>query len=1499
MPQQRSRRLTSSLLSLLLAAATAAVLPLAAPAPAVAAEAPALAASPDTVSADALPTVQINGVVWDQVIVGNTVFVGGEFTNARPAGAAPGVNTTPRTHLLAYDIRTGELITSFNPVIEGGKVDDLAVSPDGTKLGVVGNFTRVNGVNRFRTAVFNLPSGTLSNVSASLDAPANSVAMSNTTMYVGGYFSRIGNTPRSRVGAIDLSTAAVRPFSVAVDNRQVLGLVLSPDNSQILLAGSFTSVGGASNPGFGLYRADATTGAGLPLPLNTNVRNAGDNSAILKVDADQSSFYGVGYHFGRGGSTEGAFQGSWSDGSLVNIEDCHGDTYDIAPMGDVVYQASHKHYCGNSGGFPQTEPWTFWHSTAWSKETRGTNTADIYGYPDWPGSPRPDLLPWFPHTDIGTYTGKNQATWSVKTNDKYVVMGGEFPRVNGQPQQGLVRYTVKSQAPNKEGPRPTARDGSWAPSVQSFRRGQVKLTWPTLWDRDDTDLTYRVWRQTTGNVVHEVASSNTQWDVDVLTFTDTSVAPGTSTRYWVQVSDPDGNTYGSGWLPVTVAETDLVSQHGATVLDDGATKYWPLNEPAGSTVVSDFAGSDNTTSGAGVTRGINGAMTNSADRASQFNGTTEGRVYGQQATAAPNTFSQQVWFRTTTTAGGKIAGFGNSNTGNSGSYDRHLYMEADGRVVFGVYPGAVRTVSSAPGLNDGNWHQAVTTLGPDGMSLYIDGKRVARRTDTTTGQAYTGYWRIGGDNLGGWTSGNAFNGAIDDYSIFPTVLTPRQVDAHWQASGRASALPPAPSDALGAAMHASDPELYWRLEETSGTTAADSALGANPGTYFGRYTRGRSGVTAESRAVALDARTSNTANLRAGNVVATTPVVNPTTFSQQVWVKTTTQRGGRIFGFGSSANGVASTNYDRQLYMLDDGRVRFGVYNGSTVTIDSTSPLNDGAWHQVVSTFDQSGMKLYVDGELQASDSNSAAQNYTGYWKLGSDNTWGGHSDTTQFIGEVDEAAIYPRALSASEIRTHFRAGGGQVPNQPPTAAFTASTNALDANFDASGSTDPEGEPLSYSWQFGDGQTATGVRPSHRYAESGTYTVRLTVTDAQGATASSESTVSVQAPNVDPTAAFTSATDGLTASFDARGSSDPDGTIVSYDWDFGDGSEPGTGVAPNHTYSAGGTFAVRLTVTDDRGATASSTRQVTVEGPNQAPSAAFTVVGSGLGVSVDGSGSADADGSIVSYAWNWGDGSAAGSGRTATHTYASAGEKTVTLTVTDNRGATATTTRTVTLTAPAPDPDPDPEPVGVLAQDGFDRSVTGGWGSAETGGAWSVGGGNARFSVGSSAGSVLVPSGQTLRADLNAVSVTDSVVSTEFSVDKLAEGQYVGLRGRGMGANSYNTRLVISGDGSFRMWILRNDNAQVGSVVNLPFKVVPGQKYSVKMSVSGTAPTTLAAKVWPSAEPEPAEWQRQGTDNTAGFQVAGSPGIYTWIPNASAAAAPVRLSFDSFRATAR
>src|SRR5512139_510234 len=102
------------------------------------------AGTPATVTADALPTWQIDGVVWSQVLVGDTVYATGKFTKARPPGTAAGdAAEVTRTNLLAYDIKTGNLVTSFDHSLNGQGLA-LAKSPDGSRVYVGGDFTTVH-----------------------------------------------------------------------------------------------------------------------------------------------------------------------------------------------------------------------------------------------------------------------------------------------------------------------------------------------------------------------------------------------------------------------------------------------------------------------------------------------------------------------------------------------------------------------------------------------------------------------------------------------------------------------------------------------------------------------------------------------------------------------------------------------------------------------------------------------------------------------------------------------------------------------------------------------------------------------------------------------------------------------------------------------------------------------------------------------------------------------------------------------------------------------------------------------------------------------------------------------------------------------------------------------------------------------------------------------------------------------------------------------------------
>jgi PKD repeat protein len=268
--------------------------------------------------------------------------------------------------------------------------------------------------------------------------------------------------------------------------------------------------------------------------------------------------------------------------------------------------------------------------------------------------------------------------------------------------------------------------------------------------------------------------------------------------------------------------------------------------------------------------------------------------------------------------------------------------------------------------------------------------------------------------------------------------------------------------------------------------------------------------------------------------------------------------------------------------------------------------------------------------------------------------------------------------------------------NTPPMARFSYSPSSPNVGewieFDGSASVDPDGTITSYSWNFGDGSTGYGSSAWQRFMTAGTYTVTLIVTDNDGASDSISQTIQVGPTNQAPTAAFAfsptnPAVNGW-VQFNGSGSVDPDGSIATYSWSFGDGTSD-TGGVVWHRFTAPGTYLVTLTVRDDDNSTDSASQAVQVGATNLPPTAAFTYSPANPAVNgwvqFDGSGSADPDGSIVSYSWSFGDGTS-DTGAVAWHRFTAPGTYVVTLTVQDNDAATDSTSRTIVVGTTAQPP---------------------------------------------------------------------------------------------------------------------------------------------------------------------------------------------------------------------
>ncbi len=240
--------------------------------------------------------------------------------------------------------------------------------------------------------------------------------------------------------------------------------------------------------------------------------------------------------------------------------------------------------------------------------------------------------------------------------------------------------------------------------------------------------------------------------------------------------------------------------------------------------------------------------------------------------------------------------------------------------------------------------------------------------------------------------------------------------------------------------------------------------------------------------------------------------------------------------------------------------------------------------------------------------------------------------------------------------------------------------------FSASASLQQTGQDLTYTWDFGDGETATGETVTHAFADDGSFTTTLTVSTPVGGEGTSSQAVTIA--NVDPTIESVDAPDpmqwqGVALTADAT---DPGDDTLTYTWDFGDGNT-GTGQTVQHAWYTMGTFTTTLTVTDGDGGSAVSTQDVVV-GPNTLPNTAPAVVlldheaDEGEEIAFEASIS-DAENDSLTVLWDFGDGTTSDE-VAPDKLYEDDGTYTVTLSVTDLRGLNTTVTATAIVENLAP-----------------------------------------------------------------------------------------------------------------------------------------------------------------------------------------------------------------------
>jgi PKD repeat protein len=507
---------------------------------------------------------------------------------------------------------------------------------------------------------------------------------------------------------------------------------------------------------------------------------------------------------------------------------------------------------------------------------------------------------------------------------------------------------------------------------------------------------------------------------------------------------------------------------------------------------------------------------------------------------------------------------------------------------------------------------------------------------------------------------------------------------------------------------------YWRLGEAVGPTLLDSA-GSHPGTVSGEPTLGVAGALSgdPDTAISFDGvKDAASAPVQLGGRTALTVSFwlkwDAWANNDELAMELTDNFNGTPGGFLVDPN----SSY---------GSFAVGIGMGSSRNVSIFPRPSAGTWHHYAFVLDTQAPAAeqvvpYVDGQPVAYtkvESGAGAEPFADatLWMMSR------AGSELRGAGDLDEVALFGRALSAAEVANQFALS---VPNANPEASFTASPNpaltGATVTFNAAASKDPDGTIARYLWDLdGNGtfETDTGNAASvtRSYAIAGDRQIGLEVIDDKGARAKATRTLTIQ--NSPPSASFTispnPASIGATVTFDAAASKDTDGTIAKYEWDLdGDGSyetDSGTTAAISGSYGTTGERTIRLRVTDNQGAVTTAAKTLTVQ--NAPPSASFTATPesapTGTTVTFNGSGSTDPDGTIAKYEWDLdGNGSyetSTGATASATTAYATPGARTVGLRVTDNGGATATTTRTVTAQNRAPSAfftaTPNPVPTGT------------------------------------------------------------------------------------------------------------------------------------------------------------------------------------------------------------
>ncbi len=1274
-----------------------------------------------------------NGEIWDMAVVGNRVFIAGSFTSI--ANKVAPTTTVNQAGLASYNLTTGLVDTSFRPSFGGGGVSAVEASPDGTKLFVAGSFNTVNGVAAQKVASLNLTTGAPVagfSFAKTTNNQATALAASNSTLYVGGKFSRINGQLRTGLAAVSATTGAV---DMGFDNQisggvgvngalTVQQLKLTHDETKLLVVHTGRQIAGQDRLGMGII--DTASKQLLPWRSrlwDDNLARVGGVTRIYAGDiAPDDSYFVV--SSGSGGDappiSDTAIAYPLSSAALASsevrplwIHRGFDSTYSVAITEKAVYIGGHFSWNESPTA---NQPWPGLDNVGYGtgQGLSGYGLGDQVVRRDHLGALDPKTgtaLEWDPGSN--SFEG-NKAMLAFRGG---LLVGGDGMSQGGV-KTGRVAFYDLSTVPAARTPDTTIEtpiEGRVVPSGVPFTitghasvssaQGSVSKVQVEVQDRD------------TGRFLQQ----NGTWGTTTYPFAAT-LGTGTTSRDWSLSASVTGNhqllllakTFSStGAGDATKAQKKIESFQ----LDD-LTPSTSINGPSGSVLTSPtFTMTGTATDDHGVTS-LSYWFRDEQGRYLQDDGTVSDVFNTFRGTpdvvgALNATWSYEVtvphegvWRGSATatdTAGqADLRSATRDWTVNSSALAPTVAVE---KPVAMTPPFAVPTLTVAP-------HQPITFSGTATDETRLQSVEISLRNSTTRENlgadgtwgvgVSAGWYRISPTAIGSasypWSYTTPFDVSAGSYTFSVRATDVDGITTASSNQGRLTVQAQVPGDlpptltltgASTTALPLTGPDV-----DLAGTAADDLGVKSVGLAVYdndtGRYLQedGTMSSTFHRVAATLDS-----------------PQATSTAWSRHLTLPT----GGNYTVTASAFDGS-----DQQNASTTGTSVRYSYYPG-----DAAPGFEDALGQPVSgSTFDAGRIVVtgraiddtsiarvdvaVVNAAGQYLGSNGTFTSTTPSWRAAFLNSPGSAGSNYSYTTPVIPAGTYTVQVRPTDNHGQvgaLREATGVVVNQPantpPVAHATVSCTQNVCSFDGRTSTDENTPALTYSWSYGTSTTGvsqgtgTGPVPVKTYTAAGTYTVTLTVKDEWGATGTTTLTVPVAEPtgNRAPAPVMALSCQGLVCSTSSSGTTDPDtGDSVTSTWDWGDGTAVSTGTSATHTYASTGSYTVTLTAADGWGRSATTSKPLTLGEPtgNRAPTAAFTTSCTGATCTTSSAGSSDPDGDALRYSWSWGDGTPAGTAASPSHTYATAGTYTVTLTVTDPWGRTGTTSHDVTASGPAP-----------------------------------------------------------------------------------------------------------------------------------------------------------------------------------------------------------------------